>query len=234
MKFIKPTLQILTGQTHEHVGETPESGGKKIHLEMRAAWSALSAEAAARGFEPRIVSGFRDFSSQLAIWNAKARGERPVLDSAARPIDFAALQAVEQVWVILRWSALPGASRHHWGSDIDVIDARALTPDMRVALVPAEFEAGGPFAPLHRWLDLHMHRFGFYRPYAEDLGGVAPERWHLSYAPISQPYLKAFTPSLLARAVASAEIELKDTVLSHLDQIYKRFVLAVKPFPAGV
>ena len=26
---------------------------------------------------------------------------------------------------------------------------------------------------------------GFYRPYARDHGGIAPERWHLSYAPVS-------------------------------------------------
>ncbi len=34
----------------------------------------------------------------------------------------------ERVAAILVWSALPGASRHHWGTDCDVIDAAALPP----------------------------------------------------------------------------------------------------------
>ena len=30
-----------------------------------------------------------------------------------------------------------------------------------------------------------MHAFGFFRPYTTDRGGVAPEPWHLSYAPVA-------------------------------------------------
>ena len=29
---------------------------------------------------------------------------------------------------ILLWSALPGGSRHHWGTDVDVFDAAAVAP----------------------------------------------------------------------------------------------------------
>ncbi len=35
--------------------------------------------------------------------------------------------------------------------------------------------------------------FGFYRPYAVDRGGVHPEPWHLSYAPLAQQALAAFS-----------------------------------------
>ena len=67
---------------------------------------------------------------------------------------------------ILTWSALPGASRHHWGSDIDVIDAAALGPGARAQLVAEEFAPGGRFERLNGWLDSNMGRFGFFRPYA--------------------------------------------------------------------
>ena len=37
---------------------------------------------------------------------------------------------------ILEWSALPGASRHHWGSEFDVFDLAALPEGYRVQLLP--------------------------------------------------------------------------------------------------
>jgi len=51
---------------------------------------------------------------QAEIWNAKAAGLRPVLDANEQPIDTGTLSERELVFAILRWSALPGASRHHW------------------------------------------------------------------------------------------------------------------------
>ena len=101
---------------------------------------------------------------------------------------------------ILRWSALPGASRHHWGTDFDVIDGKRLSPEMKVALVPEEFAPGGPFCELHDWLDKNMEGFGFYRPYQTDRGGVSPERWHLSYAPLAKDYLNQLSEDMVRRA----------------------------------
>ncbi|NIM47861.1 MAG: D-alanyl-D-alanine carboxypeptidase family protein, partial [Gemmatimonadales bacterium] len=86
----------------------------------------------------------------------------------------------------LRWSALPGASRHHWGTDLDVYDLAARPEGYEVELIPEEVDAGGMFGPLHEWLDGRIAAdaaFGFFRPYERDRQGVAPERWHLSYAP---------------------------------------------------
>ena len=41
----------------------------------------------------------------------------------------------------MRWSAIPGSSRHHWGTDLDVYDAAAVTPDYQVQLTPQEWKA---------------------------------------------------------------------------------------------
>ena len=86
---------------------------------------------------------------------------------------------------ILLWSALPGASRHHWGTEIDVIDRAALRPGQHAQLIPAEYCAEGVFGGLDRWLTEHAGAFGFFRPYDRDRGGVQPEPWHLSFAPVS-------------------------------------------------
>lgn len=121
-----------------------------------------------------MLSGFRSFEQQLLIWNRKATGQRAVLDSQARPLDIARLSDRELVFAILRWSALPGASRHHWGTDIDVYDEAARPEGYEVDLVPDEVNPGGMFGPLHAWLDdriLTGTSFGFYRPYDLDRGG---------------------------------------------------------------
>ncbi len=56
---------------------------------------------------------------------------------------------------------------------------------------------------------------------------MAPERWHLSYAPIATAYVGQLTTDVLRAAVEQADILLKDTVLLRLDEIYERFVINV-------
>src|SRR5262249_8973775 len=153
---------------------------------------ALSEAAGASGFELKVVSAFRDFATQLRIWNEKATGRRPLLDERSQPLDPARLTREQILHAILRWSAVPGASRHHWGTDFDVVAARAMPEGYRVRLVPEEVERDGLFAPFHDWLDGNLAKFGFFRPYAVDRGGVSPERWHLSYAPVAQRYYDAY------------------------------------------
>src|SRR6185437_11393328 len=121
--------------------------------------------------ELAIVSSFRDFARQAAIWNAKFRGERALLDRWGAPLEATKLSESERVAAILLWSALPGASRHHWGTDFDVIDRAAVPPDYRPALTAEEFTGAGPFARLNDWLGANLGDYGFFRPYLTDRGG---------------------------------------------------------------
>jgi LAS superfamily LD-carboxypeptidase LdcB len=199
-----------------------------VHRDVVAPFMALQAAAAEQGFELAIASGYRDFERQLAIWNAKARGLRPVLDTAGRPLDIARLDPWDLAQAILRWSALPGASRHHWGTDLDVYDSRAVAADYKVQLLATEVQGDGPFVPLHNWLDQRISNGraeGFFRPYQADRGGIAPERWHLSYAPLSGGFQLALDKNSLLEIITSQPIELQDTIVSHMDEIYQRFVL---------
>ena len=125
------------------------------------------------------------------------------------------------------WSALPGASRHHWGSEIDVIDAAALEPGARARLVPEEFAPGGRFERLNGWLDSNMGRCGFFRPYATFKGGFQPEPWHLSYAEVSTPALRVLTVDVLREAIEEADMPGQQTVLARLPELYERYVLAI-------
>jgi len=221
---------ILTGRTESHLCSASEAAalGASIHRDVVAPFIALREEARRAGFEVEIVSGFRGFDRQLSIWNRKADGELAVLDSDAEPMDIRALSDEELVFAILRWSALPGASRHHWGTELDVIDAAARPEDYEVQLVPEEVDSGGMFGPFHDWLDDRIRTGtsnGFFRPYDRDRGGVAPERWHLSCAPVATPLARDLTPGVLRATVKTADMRLRETVLAHLDEIHERFVL---------
>jgi LAS superfamily LD-carboxypeptidase LdcB len=220
---------ILTGQSETHLcsEEDGERLGARVHRDAVASLAKLRAAAAGEGFDLAIFSGFRSFERQLSIWNRKATGQLAVLDSNARPLDIKLLEPRELVFAILRWSALPGASRHHWGTDVDVYDQAAKPEGYEIELIPKEVEAGGIFGPLHEWLDRRIAggtSFGFFRPYDADRHGVAPERWHLSYAPVASVYARLLTADVLRETVERADLALRDLVLANLQEIYRRFV----------
>lgn len=223
---------ILSGISKTHLCTRLETQfmGVPVHRDVVAPFFRLRNAAAQEGFDLEILSGFRSFESQLSIWNRKVRGERAVLDSDAVPLDISKMTEKDLVFAILRWSALPGASRHHWGTDLDVYDAAARPEGYEIELIPEEVDSGGMFGDLHDWLDERMSRsgaFGFFRPYDLDRNGVAPERWHLSCDPVAGPLLEGLTPDILRHTVEESEMELKQTVLDHLDEIYERFVINV-------
>ncbi len=223
----------LTGRATTHV-VTLEDPPCTLHRAVVEPFLALRAAAAAEGIDLKPVSTFRDFSRQLAIWNAKCRGERDLFDREGVLLDYASLNEDEVVTAILHWSALPGASRHHWGTEIDVIDGRTAEPGRAPQLLPEEYAPGGRYAHLDVWLESHAARFGFYRPYATDRGGVQPEPWHLSYAPVAQAALEQLTPAMLSEALTGAAFDAAATVDARLPEIYDRYVMNVDAPPPAI
>ncbi len=216
----------LTGRARTHVTESPQLGCA-LHPEAARALCELKNAARGAGIGIAVLSAYRDLDRQSAIWNQKFRGERRLLGRDGAELDGARLSQRELIDAILAWSALPGASRHHWGSDVDVIDETATPPDYRPQLARQEFAAGGLYERLSAWLAEHAGEFGFFRPYCSDRGGVMPEPWHLSYAPVAVAALAALTPEVLAEAVGSSSIDGRELVLARLPELYERYVLAV-------
>ena len=219
------TALQLTGREESHLTELP--GGHRMQACAAEAFGWLSEDARSAGFELEIASSFRSFERQRLIWNGKASGERAVHDDQGKPLSLASMSDDDKVLAIMRFSALPGTSRHHWGTDIDVFDAAAMPEGYQLQLSPAEVAPDGLFGPLHGWLDERIasdRSHGFFRPYAVDRGGVAPERWHLSYAPQATGCESACTAELLARVVEAEQIELADTVHDMLEGLLQRFV----------
>jgi LAS superfamily LD-carboxypeptidase LdcB len=197
-----------------------------LHPDVINPLQDLSLDATRAGFNLTLASGYRNFSRQLLIWNQKASGARAVLDSNSQPINILSLPEDKKLWAILRWSALPGSSRHHWGTDIDVYDRSRIDADYQLQLTLEETIAPGPFAGFHLWLTekLTEKNCPFFRPYAVDKGGVAPEPWHLSYAPVADYYYAQYSVDILREQILQTDIQLKESILKNLDEIFERFI----------
>ena len=203
--------------------------GHSMQAEAARAFAQLQSDAREAGFDLAVVSAFRSFERQLAIWNGKVSGQRPIHDDVGNPINCSVLSVDELMHAVMRFSALPGTSRHHWGSDVDVYDKTAVSDDYAVQLVPAEVSAGGVFDPMHCWLDERIamdESHGFFRPYATDVGGVAVERWHLSYAPLSLGCAQQLTASLVRECWngSAQSIALRKELDAQLPTIMERYL----------
>jgi LAS superfamily LD-carboxypeptidase LdcB len=227
---------ILTGRTHRHLVDVAVSQklltqkSVLVHQKALKPFMSLKDEAEKQGFDLCICSGFRSFERQMLIWNEKLLGVRPVMDELGGPINLIELDPWQQIQAVLRWSALPGTSRHHWGSDFDVYDANAMPEGYQIQLTVSECEGEGIFAPMHEWLNSvlikgQQQSKGFYRPYAIDRGGVSPEPWHISYGPIANSFAQQLTGDIIRQQLLdNLELVSLDTVLKYLDEIIRRFV----------
>lgn len=221
------TRRQLLGMDGSHLVQAsvgPAGATALLHTDAAQAFAAMREAARQEGIGLSVASGFRSFDRQLAIWNTKARGERACHDDAGNRLDLASMEAWDAVQAILRFSALPGTSRHHWGSDMDVFDEKAVPCDYRLQLVAEEYAEQGPFHAMHNWLEQRAGEFGFFRPYREDRGGIAPEPWHLSYRPLAEQCENAMSASQWAQQTEAVDLAYKETVMAKLHDIFERFV----------
>jgi LAS superfamily LD-carboxypeptidase LdcB len=226
MKMSILDAQQLTGRSRTHVSDLADPRCT-LQPDAARAFMAMRAAAALEQIDLQPSSSFRDFQRQLSIWNDKFSGRRVVLDRSGQPLAKTALSDEQWVAAILLWSALPGASRHHWGTELDVFDRSRLPAGAQPQLLPSEYGVGGAFERLHRWLERHAEEYGFFRPYDRDRGGVQPEPWHISYAPISSLALQALTVPVLSEALTHAALQGSEVVLGQIGTIHARYVCAV-------
>ncbi len=158
----------------------PYSDGNKRYLH-KDTWSSFKKmyEAAKKdGITLTIRSATRNFEAQKGIWEAKWTGARKVEEgenlAETTPIP------KERALKILKWSSMPGSSRHHWGTDIDINDFEN-----------SYFEKGQGLKE-YNWLVANASKFGFCQPYTPKGPGGRPagyneEKWHWSYIPLAKP-----------------------------------------------
>lgn len=220
------TAKQLTGRDSSHLLGCVEPILRGHHLlpSTLQAFTALRQAAQSAGLDLRIASSFRSFERQRLIWDEKFTGTRPVTDAQGQPIALDSLSDSEKLSAILRWSALPGSSRHHWGSDLDIYDGRIHDQGYCLQLLPAEYlSADGPCHKLYLWLQQHAAQFGFYWPFEQDQGGVGIEPWHLSHRVSSEQIRPLLTSELLTECLQQHPIAGQSLVLEQLPQILQRY-----------
>ncbi|MCL2025250.1 MAG: M15 family metallopeptidase [Leptospirales bacterium] len=123
-----------------------------------------------------VASSTRTFYDQKAIWEAKWNGARLV---DGKKLNEHEKDPMKRALIILKFSSMPGSSRHHWGTDLDFN-----------ALNNAYYETGEGKI-FYSWMSANASRFGFCQPYTKNRDkGYEEEKWHWSYMPLSKKFLK--------------------------------------------
>lgn len=149
--------------------------GLYLRRDALEAFIRMYEAAKADGITLRIISAARNFASQKSIWEAKWTGARTLESGKSAAAAFP--NPADRAREILKYSSMPGSSRHHWGTDIDLNN-----------LNPRWFQEGEG-KRIHDWLTAHGAEYGFCQPYspkgADRPNGYNEEQWHWSYMPIA-------------------------------------------------
>ena len=171
--------------------------GINLREEAHDAFLKMKKAAYSAGFDVKMISSYRSFERQKAIFERKF----------IKYTETDSMEPMNAIDKIIEYSTIPGTSRHHWGTDIDIIDGYPrVSGDV---LVPEKFEEGGPFEPFKKWLDENANKFGFHLVYTDDFfrKGFKYEPWHYSYAPLSKPMLEQFRGINIFRHLIREEFE---------------------------
>lgn len=223
---IDMTIDNLMGKSESHLEPLEGLEPHRMFPVAKQAFLKMREAAAADGIEIAIASSFRPYDRQLAIWNEKYMGDRVVLDNHDRPVNVSHLTGVEACYAILYWSALPGLSRHHWGTDIDVWSPKMAGEGYELKLIGAEYAKDGPFAALTEWLDANMEKFGFYRPFTDDAKVlVGSEPWHISHRASAQLFEKLITKEIISDAICNNPLAGKSCLRGMVDELFESYVI---------
>ena len=187
------TLKYVLGKTDysksslfEQVPQEHASrSGMYLRKEALNAFILMKKAAKADGIDLEILSAARDFNHQKRIWEAKWNGQRLV---GGKNLKKAIPNEAERASRILKYSSMPGTSRHHWGTDIDIN-----------SLNPSYFESGKGKKE-YEWLRDNAFEFGFCQTYtqkgSERPHGYEEEKWHWTYLPIAVPLLRFYARNI--------------------------------------
>ncbi len=183
-----------------------------VHKDCYEAFKKMHAAAKDAGVHFKIVSGFRSFKDQKSIWEAKWNGRRKV---EGQDLSKTIPSPKERALKILEYSSMPGTSRHHWGTDIDLNN-----------LENSYFESGRGLKE-YEWLIANAPSFGFCQTYTSkvnsDRTGYEEEKWHWSYLPIAKHWTEQYD-----LRIDDSEISGFDGAASAVDiQIKEKYILGI-------
>ncbi|NNE29533.1 MAG: M15 family metallopeptidase [Saprospiraceae bacterium] len=139
-----------------------------LRREAYDAFKKMHQAAQNEGINFTILSATRNFDYQKGIWERKwfAAEEKDKNQNEFDPM--------QRALKILEYSSMPGTSRHHWGTDIDLNNFEN------------SYFSQGQGLKEYEWLLKHAEEFGFCQPYTPNRPtGYFEERWHWSFIPLA-------------------------------------------------
>ena len=191
----------------------------KLRKEAHEAFLKMKAAASKSGFEIKVVSSYRNYAHQNRIWERKYK-----------KFTAEGLSPKEAINKIVEYSTIPGTSRHHWGTDLDIVDGNAIQP--KSLLLAENFEGNGPFCKFKEWMDANANSFGFFLVYTdkENRKGFKYEPWHYSYAPLSISMLKEYQKLNIKQELNKTKLIGSDYFTqSFINQYIKNNILDINP-----
>lgn len=186
------SANYLTGQfnyrTHPDFVKIPEKFTTKpiyLHKKTAAAYEKMYAAAAKEGVLLTLISGTRNFAEQKAIWERKWHN---------RMASFSTEEELAKN--ILLYSSMPMTSRHHWGTDIDLIN------------LENDYFKSGEGLKAYEWLKQNASNYGFCQVYTDKSSGrtgYEMERWHWSYMPLSNALLNQYNSKITYALISGFE-----------------------------
>ena len=187
--------------------------GRLMKKEAFESFQKMHAAAKKEGINLVIRSAVRNFDYQKGIWERKWTGATKLSNGEDAQTAYSASD--QRAKKILEYSSMPGTSRHHWGTDIDLN-----------SFENSWFESGEGLK-VFEWLDANAADFGFCRPYTrKDESrpfGYNEEKWHWSYTPLSDIYTQFAEEHLNAHMISGFKgSEVSDTL-----DVVNKYVLGI-------
>ena len=201
--FVVVPKELSTGNDHMY-----------LRKETMEAFSKMAKAASEEKIILKIASATRNFDYQRNLWNNKWTGVTLV---EGQNLSTSIPDGLMRFKKILEYSAAPGTSRHHFGTDIDINGAD---------LGYFETEKG---MMTYQWLVKNAGSYGFCQPYnlkGSSRGtGYNEEKWHWSYLPLSKNFTQEY-----ARLIKNEDIKgfQGDEYVAQQDVI-NNYVLSINP-----
>ncbi len=155
--------------------------GLYMNKEAYNAFVKMSDQAKKDGIRLKIISATRTFAHQKRIWQAKWSGKRKVkVNGYYKKLNKAVPNPKLRALYILKYSSMPGTSRHHWGTDIDINS------------LSSNYFLRKKGRAEYNWLKKNAKKFGFCQTYSRKNNkrpyGYNEEKWHWSYVKTARQY----------------------------------------------
>lgn len=183
-----------------------KASGRDIWLrkDTLQAFLAMSQDAAKQGLNLWVVSGFRSFEDQKRIW------ENKYVNVYGKSIP----DPRDRVLKILEYSSMPGTSRHHWGTDLDL---NSVDPAWWLSVEGKRYDA---------WLIRNAARFGFIQAYTSGRkSGYQEEKWHFSFKPTAVPLLATYLDTLTSKNLKG----FKGAEQAESVRIFEDYIMSIHP-----